>query len=102
VFVNISSIFVWLNTNSLMKKLDAAAKVIFICDGKKCGKYSKEIRQACKEAIKECGLKHEVRVMRMGCSDNCKCAPVISIQPQNIWIGEVSENDVPVLFSKLF
>lgn len=29
-----------------MKKLDAPEKVIFICDGKKCGDYSKDIRKA--------------------------------------------------------
>lgn len=77
-----------------MKKLDAPEKVIFICNGKKCGKYCKELRKGFKSALKENGLKKEVEVERMECTDNCKYAPVISLQPLNIWIGEVSDKDV--------
>ena len=83
-----------------MKKIQAPEKVIYICDGKKCGRYSKEIRKCFKEAIKEAGMKREVELVRMDCTDNCKCAPVISIQPQNIWIGEVEEQNVPVIFNE--
>jgi len=85
-----------------MKKIDAPDKVIFICDGKKCGKYSGEIRSSFRQAIKETGLKGEVQVVRMGCSDNCKCAPVISLQPHNIWIGDVEEKNVTALFKEFF
>lgn len=78
-----------------MKKLDAPEKVIFICDGKKCGDYSKEIRKSFRIELKDCGLKKMVDVVRMGCSDNCKHAPVIAIQPKNVWIGEITEKNVP-------
>lgn len=78
-----------------MKKIDAAEKVIFICEGKKCGRYSKELRKTFKSAIKEAGFKKEIFVARMGCSDNCKCAPVICVQPKNEWMGEVKAKDVP-------
>lgn len=78
-----------------MKKIEGAEKVIFICEGKKCGCYSKQLRKAFKSAIKEAGLKKEILIARMGCSDNCKCAPVISVQPKNEWIGEVKVKDVP-------
>lgn len=77
-----------------MKKIEAPGKVIFICDGKKCGRYSKEIRKGFKEAIKDQGLKHEVQLVRMDCTDNCKCAPVICLQPQNQWIGEMDVNNI--------
>lgn len=85
-----------------MEKIDAPEKVIFICDGKKCGKYSKELRKGFKEVIKECGMKNEVEIVRMDCTDNCKCAPVISLQPQNVWIGEVDSKDVPEIFKEYF
>jgi len=84
-----------------MKQIDAAGKVIFICDGKKCGKYSKEIRKGFKEAIKENGLKNKVQLIEMDCSGNCKCAPVLCLQPQNVWIGEISRKDIATVLDKL-
>jgi len=84
-----------------MKKLEAPGKVIFICDGKKCGKYSKDIRKGFKELLKEHGLKHEIELVRMDCTDNCKCAPVICVQPQNEWIGEVEVKDAGTILNKI-
>lgn len=83
-----------------MEKLEAPGKVIFICDGKKCGKYSKEIRKGFKEVIKERGMKHKIGLVRMDCTDNCKCAPVVCLQPDNIWIGEVVVNNIRVIFNE--
>ena len=83
-----------------MKKIDAAEKVIFICEGKKCGRNSKELRKAFKSAIKEAGLKKEIDVARMGCSDNCKCAPAVCVQPENKWMGEMRSKDVSTIISK--
>jgi len=85
-----------------MKKIDVPKKVIFVCDGKKCGRYSDDIRSAFKSAIKENGLKKEVTVVRMDCTDNCKCAPIISVQPQNLWLGEVEEKNVKGIFKEYF
>ncbi|RYJ42318.1 (2Fe-2S) ferredoxin domain-containing protein [Flavobacterium beibuense] len=78
-----------------MKKIDAPEKVIFMCDGKKCGRYNKSLRKCFKEELKEAGLKKDVEIIRMDCTDNCKNAPVISLQPQNVWLAEVSEKAVP-------
>lgn len=83
-----------------MKKTDAPEKVIFICDGKKCGKYSKPLRKFFKEAVRENGLKKEVEIVYMDCTDRCKSAPNICIQPNNTWMGEVEEKDVSSIFSK--
>lgn len=80
-----------------MKNIQHPGKVVFICDGKKCSNYSRAIRRGFKEAIRENGLKNDVAVVRMDCTDNCKCAPVICLQPHNIWIGEVTEYAVPAL-----
>jgi len=85
-----------------MKKLDAPDKVIFICDGKKCGHYSKELRKDFRIELKDNGLRKEVDVVRMTCTDNCKHAPVISIQPKNAWIGEVDGKDVPRIVKDYF
>lgn len=85
-----------------MKKIDAPGKVIFICDGKKCGRYCKELKKGFKEAIKECGMKGEIGIIRMECSDNCKTAPNICLQPQNVWIGEVDQKNIPGLFKEYY
>ena len=81
-----------------MKKLDAPSKVILFCDGSKCGKENKHNRKTFRGLIKEEGLKNEVEMLKIECTDNCKCAPVISIQPDNVWFGEVSEKKIPQLF----
>ncbi|MCW4468488.1 (2Fe-2S) ferredoxin domain-containing protein [Flavobacterium sp. MFBS3-15] len=83
-----------------MKKIDAPEKVIFICDGKKCGRYSKELYKSFKRLIKEHGLKHDVELTCMQCTNNCKTAPNICLQPQNAWLGEVEEKDVKDIFKK--
>lgn len=83
-----------------MSKLSFPEKAIFICDGKKCGKYS-EIRKYCKEAIKENGLKKEVELIEMNCTDRCKHAPIVCFQPGNQWYAEVSEKQIRKLFEEL-
>lgn len=85
-----------------MKKLDVPSKVIFFCDGSKCGKENKHNRKIFKGLIKEAGLKNDVAMIKTHCTDNCKCAPVIAIQPDNVWFGEVSERKIPQLFEDYF
>lgn len=85
-----------------MKKLDVPEKVIYVCDGKKCGAYNKTIRKAFKAVAKEHGMKKHIEIMCMGCSDNCKNAPVVCLQPQNVWMGEIEEKDVPIIFREYF
>lgn len=82
-----------------MGKTDFPEQAIFICDGKKCGKYS-EIKKYCKDAIKNNGLKKEVELVKMGCVDRCKQAPVVCFQPANAWFTEVTEEEIAQLFSR--
>lgn len=82
-----------------MGKSSFPKKTIFVCEGKKCGKYS-EIRKYCKDAIKDNGLKNEVEIVKMGCTDRCKQAPIICFQPANAWYSEVSEKQIEQLFKK--
>lgn len=81
-----------------MKRIDAPEKVIFVCDGSKCGKYSKVLRKELKELIKDADLKSDVSIVKMDCSDNCKQAPVLCIQPANKWFGDVTERKIETLF----
>ncbi len=83
-----------------MKKIDAPEKIIFICDGSTCGDYNKSLRKKFKELIKDAGLKGEVEIVKMDCTDNCKQAPVLCIQPANKWFAEVSEKKIKTLFEE--
>lgn len=82
-----------------MGKTDFPERAIFICDGKKCGKYD-GIKKYCKDAIKEHGLKKSVELIKMGCTDRCKQAPVVCFQPANAWFTEVTEKEIVRLFSQ--
>ncbi|PLK43621.1 ferredoxin [Emticicia sp. TH156] len=83
-----------------MSKIEIPDHTIFVCDGSKCGKYSKEIRKVFKEKIKENHLKAEVLLVKMDCSDNCDYAPVVCFQPENAWHGEVTEKKAEKFFGK--
>lgn len=76
-----------------MKKIEEPEKVIFICEGKKCGQFSKQLRKSFKTAVKEAGQKKQFLVGRMSCSDNSKCTPVICLHPANKWMGNVKPDD---------
>lgn len=77
-----------------MSKFHAPEKAIFVCTGSKCGKRGgKAICKELKDLIKENGLKDEVEVIRIECTDRCKFAPILSIQPANIWLKEYDERD---------
>lgn len=47
-----------------------------------------------KRELAEVGLASEVRAQRAGCLDVCEYGPSIVIYPDNIWYGNVREDDV--------
>jgi NADH:ubiquinone oxidoreductase subunit E len=79
-----------------MSKFHAPEKAIYVCTGSKCGKKGgKAICKELRDLIKENGLKDEVEVIKTECTDRCKFAPILSIQPANIWLKEYDERDAP-------
>ncbi|WPR72285.1 (2Fe-2S) ferredoxin domain-containing protein [Flavobacterium sp. NG2] len=75
-------------------------KAIFICNGSKCGKH-KEIKKYFKHTIKEQGLKHEIEVFNIECSDRCKCAPIVYNQSENQWHEKVTLSQAEKIMEKL-
>ncbi len=75
-------------------------KAIFICDGSKCGRH-KDVRKHIKEAIKQGTSKGTVEMFKMECSDRCKHAPVMFVQPSNSWHCDVTLNDTEKIISEL-
>lgn len=82
-----------------MSKLKFPSQTIFVCDGSKCGKH-KEIRRFWKNAIKEADLKDEVEIVKIECTDRCKYAPIVCVQPANQWYSEVSLKEAKQIFEE--
>ena len=68
------------------------AGAVVVCTGKKCRKNgAKDIAKAAKKAVRARGLKKQVPVLKTACTGHCKCAPVVSVQPTNVWIWARTE-----------
>ncbi len=79
-----------------MSKFSQPEKVIYVCVGSKCGKRgSKEMCRELKHLIRDSGLKDTVGIVKTECTDRCKFAPVLSVQPANVWLKEYDERDAP-------
>jgi NADH:ubiquinone oxidoreductase subunit E len=78
-----------------MSKFHIPERVIYICQGSKCSKRGgKDIYKSIKAYLKYTGKKDQLEIIKVECSDRCKFAPVLSIQPDNIWLKECTEKEV--------
>jgi len=85
-----------------MSKFTEPDKIVFVCLGSKCGKKGgKDIYKAVKSFLKHAGKRDEIEIVKVDCFDRCKYAPVITIQPDNLWAKETSEKEVLRLVSNL-
>lgn len=65
---------------------------VFLCSGSKCGKH-KDFRKHLKNALKNRG-KADLEIFLMECTDRCRFAPVLCLQPHNIWYYQADETTV--------
>ena len=62
-------------------------RVILVCTGSKCKKAgAKEIAKDLRNCAKQLGLKKSTHVVRMRCNGMCSRCPIVSLQPQNVWL----------------
>ena len=79
---------------------------IFVCvntkeQGTFCSqKESVEIAASLKEAVKKKGLQASIRVTKTQCQGLCSQGVNIHIYPENIWVSELSKEDVPSFIEK--
>ena len=79
-----------------MSKFHQPDSVIYVCVGSKCSKRGgKEMCKELKHLLKQEELRDEVEIVKTECTDRCKFAPVLSVQPVNVWLKEYSEKDAP-------
>ncbi len=92
----------------MIKKESPYKSHLFICaksrDGKRksCGDLGNpELKSVLKDAVKDRGWKGQVRVSESSCLGVCEAGPNIMIYPQQIWLADVSINDVPEIMNTL-
>ncbi|MBA9078375.1 MULTISPECIES: (2Fe-2S) ferredoxin domain-containing protein [Rufibacter] len=70
-------------------------QVIYACAGSKCQKRGgKEIRKEIRDQLKMAGLKDEVEIIKTECTDRCKHGPIFCLQPQNLWLHDMTEHQI--------
>ncbi len=79
----------------MKKKLTTPEKIVLVCVGSKCeDKGNKDLVQDLKKIIKKQHLKEVCEVIKVDCFGKCKYAPIISIQPNNIWLSDISQKEI--------
>lgn len=81
-------------------------QLVLVCvneriDGRECcaHKKSSELYEKLKAAVKEWQKGQigqiSIRVSRTYCLDHCETGATVAIMPQNVYLGEVTEADIP-------
>jgi len=60
----------------------------------------KKLKPVFKDALKEAGLKYQVRVNESSCFDQCEHGPVVVVYPEAVWYGFVHLKDVEEIVSE--
>ncbi|QEK52081.1 (2Fe-2S) ferredoxin domain-containing protein [Pedobacter aquae] len=74
-----------------MSKFYEPENIIYVCTGSKCAKKG---GKDCYKSLKSYVKHTDTEVIRIECTDRCKFAPVLNLQPQNIWLKEYTEKQV--------
>lgn len=75
-------------------------KLVLVCancreDGRECCamKGAVELHKKLKEAMKAVDL--TIRVSKSGCLDRCSDGVTVAIMPDDVWLGNATEADIP-------
>ncbi len=83
-------------------KFERIEQVLMICNGKDCKKRgAKELRKAARSTLREMGKRRSTHIVRTKCNGFCKIAPVVSIQPHNVWLSETDEDELQSVLQEL-
>lgn len=75
---------------------------VLVCRGPRCtARGSDETARAVDQTLKECGLgDDDVLVTQTGCLFPCNHAPVVSVQPDDVWYGAVDSDAMARIVSE--
>lgn len=86
-------------TSIMSKSFNTPDKIIYVCTGSKCKKKGgKELGKMLRSMIKDAGLDDRAEVVKTDCTDRCDFAPVICLQPANIWLAQTNEEKAKAAF----
>lgn len=76
----------------MARHLERAKGILFVCTGSDCkAAGDKPLGKAAEAHLEKRGLKRQVPILKMKCTNQCKRAPVCSLQPGNRWLFEATE-----------
>ncbi|WP_347158424.1 (2Fe-2S) ferredoxin domain-containing protein [Pontibacter chitinilyticus] len=85
----------------MSKSFTIPDNVIYVCTGSKCKKKGgKELSKLFRSMIKEAGLKGQVEVIKTDCTDRCDYAPVVCLQPANVWVPQTTDEKAKAAFQE--
>lgn len=85
-----------------MSKFRTPDKILYVCVGSKCSKKGgKDLSKRLKAYSKNHTDTYDLEVIKVECTDRCRFAPVLSIQPDNIWLKEYTEKEVLEVLKRL-
>lgn len=86
----------------MAKEFKKAENVIYVCNGPKCKKRGgKELRKFFKKLAGE-EKSSKIEVIKTGCTDRCKFAPVVCFQPENVWFPYMNAEKGEEEFKKYY
>ena len=87
----------------MARDLENVHTVILVCHGSDCKKAgAKKLAKAARECARTAGKRKETMVIRTRCTGQCKRAPIVSLQPQRIWLTDTTEDDLHHALKKAF
>lgn len=76
----------------MARDLRSIQQIVLVCQGKDCKKAgAKDVVCGVKNALKELGAHRETMILKTKCTGQCKKAPLMSVQPDNVWVTEATE-----------
>ena len=77
-------------------------KLVLVCtnertDGRECCAQKGAVDLHYKLKMAVAGVDPSIRVSKSGCLDNCSTGITVVIQPDNVWLARVQEQDIPEL-----
>ncbi len=72
-------------------RIEDIQRIVMICHGKDCKKAgARKLRDCARERLRDHGLRKNTLIARTHCNGLCKQAPVVCLQPANVWLSQTS------------
>jgi (2Fe-2S) ferredoxin len=74
------------------RNIEDIRNVVLVCHGSECRKAgAKGLRKTARKQAKAMGIRGETLITRTRCNDLCRSAPVVCLQPANVWLPQATK-----------